>query len=137
LECCDSFAALSFCLSARSAAQKSIIPDRKTKRRIIAALQKRQTDNAVLGSSNARWIGSSQDLLASQARCLPSCTPRLGLRSREFLLLRPQRPDEELYDLKADPHEQTNLAGEKKHAERLMKAQGDTKKFFGKPTLLK
>jgi N-sulfoglucosamine sulfohydrolase len=57
-----------------------------------------------------------------------------------------ERPAEELYDLEADPHERTNLVGEVQHAERLqamraelqewMKAQGDTKKFFGKPKLL-
>ena len=30
-----------------------------------------------------------------------------------------ERPREELYDLEADPHEQTNLAGEEQHAARL------------------
>lgn len=58
-----------------------------------------------------------------------------------------ERQAEELYDLQADPHETTNLAAEAKHRDRLaamrdelerwMAAQGDSKKYFGKPTLLK
>lgn len=58
-----------------------------------------------------------------------------------------ERPAEELYDLRVDPHEMTNLANEAKHQDRLvgmreelerwMTAQGDSKKYFGKPTLLK
>jgi N-sulfoglucosamine sulfohydrolase len=57
-----------------------------------------------------------------------------------------QRPQEEFYDLTADPFEQTNLAGDPKHAERLkqlraelekwMKDQGDEGKVFGRPRLL-
>ena len=55
------------------------------------------------------------------------------------------RPKEELYDLDADPHEQQNLAGDSRHAERLaamrdklaawMKSQGDTARVFGEPLL--
>jgi hypothetical protein len=58
-----------------------------------------------------------------------------------------ERPAEELYDLSADPHEQTNQAADPSHADRLrgmrkeldewMIEQGDNKKYFGKPTLLK
>lgn len=56
------------------------------------------------------------------------------------------RPAEELYDLRADPHEQRNLAAHAQHAARLntmraeleewMKAQGDQRTVFGKPRLL-
>jgi uncharacterized sulfatase len=57
-----------------------------------------------------------------------------------------QRPREELYDLAADPHEQTNLAAESEYAQRLaalrerlatwMKSQGDTGRVFNEPLLL-
>ena len=57
-----------------------------------------------------------------------------------------QRPREELYDLAADPHEQTNLAADPQHAERLaafrdklaawMKDQGDSARVFNEPLLL-
>lgn len=55
------------------------------------------------------------------------------------------RPAEELYDLSADPHELTNLAGDAAHAGQLaalraeldawMKEQGDAGKIYGKPRL--
>ncbi|MEX2174592.1 MAG: sulfatase [Pirellulaceae bacterium] len=57
-----------------------------------------------------------------------------------------QRPREELYDLEADPHEQTNLAAAPAHAERLaamrekvtvwMAAQQDTSRVYGDPLLV-
>jgi len=57
-----------------------------------------------------------------------------------------ERPAEELYDLKSDPHELDNLAGDPKQANRLadmrrelkawMKQQGDKETVFGKPILL-
>ncbi len=57
-----------------------------------------------------------------------------------------ERPAEELYDLRNDPHEQSNLAAESKYAEQLaalrneldtwMKAQGDTQKVLAEPRLL-
>ncbi|MEX2140825.1 MAG: sulfatase [Pirellulales bacterium] len=57
-----------------------------------------------------------------------------------------QRPREELYDLTADPHEQHNIAGDRRNAERLaqmradierwMQDQSDTQKVFGKPRTL-
>ena len=56
-----------------------------------------------------------------------------------------ERPAEELYDLKSDPHELKNLATDPKQAKRLasmrtelkawMKAQGDQETIFGKPLL--
>ncbi len=57
-----------------------------------------------------------------------------------------EHPAEELYDVKTDPHEMRNLAGEPKHSAVLrelrgkvrawMKAQGDEGKVFGNPRLL-
>jgi N-sulfoglucosamine sulfohydrolase len=57
-----------------------------------------------------------------------------------------ERPAEELYDLRTDPFEQTNLAADPTHAERLarmsseldawMLKQGDQQEVFGKPLLL-
>ena len=57
-----------------------------------------------------------------------------------------ERPREELYDLAADPHEQSNLAAEPTHAKRLaamrerlaawMKEQGDSGRVFSEPLLL-
>ena len=56
-----------------------------------------------------------------------------------------KRPSEELYDLKADPHEVHNLAADPKQSRRLssmrdelkawMKSQGDRETVFGKPLL--
>jgi uncharacterized sulfatase len=56
------------------------------------------------------------------------------------------RPAEELYDLFSDPHEQTNLAADPQHAEKLaalrvdldawMKAQGDQQQVLAEPRLL-
>jgi len=56
------------------------------------------------------------------------------------------RPADELYDLASDPHEQRNLAGDPKHAEKLtalrtelgawMTAQGDRQQVLAKPRLL-
>jgi arylsulfatase A-like enzyme len=58
-----------------------------------------------------------------------------------------QRSREELYDLTNDPHEQKNLAGDRRHAERLaemrailqrwMQEQGDKQTVFGKPRTLR
>jgi uncharacterized sulfatase len=57
-----------------------------------------------------------------------------------------ERPAEELYDLKSDPHEMHNLAADPKQSSRLasmrgevkewMKQQGDTQTVFGKPLLI-
>jgi N-sulfoglucosamine sulfohydrolase len=57
-----------------------------------------------------------------------------------------ERPREELYDLRADPDEQRNLAGDPKHTARLaemrkelaswMREQGDKETVFNKPRLL-
>ena len=57
-----------------------------------------------------------------------------------------ERPAEELYDLRADPHEEKNLAADPKHASRLaelrgqvdawMKESGDPAKTYGEPRLL-
>lgn len=57
-----------------------------------------------------------------------------------------QRPAEELYDVVADPHEVTNLAGDPKHGDTLrsmrdrlrtiMKQQGDEGRVYGNPRLL-
>ena len=57
-----------------------------------------------------------------------------------------RRPSEELYDLRADPHEQQNLAGDARHAalrtsmrqelESWMTSQGDKRTVFNKPRLL-
>ena len=57
-----------------------------------------------------------------------------------------QRPGEELYDLRSDPHELRNLATEASHAARLaamraevtawMKANGDEGRTYGEPRLL-
>ena len=56
------------------------------------------------------------------------------------------RPKEELYDLRNDPAEQENLAGQSAHAERLkelqdelekwMNSQGDKRTVFNSPRLL-
>ena len=56
------------------------------------------------------------------------------------------RPKEELYDLRTDPHETTNLAADPQHAERLkkmrseleawMNEQGDQRTVYGEPRLL-
>lgn len=56
------------------------------------------------------------------------------------------RPEEELYDLRADPHEQQNLAGDPQHAtqrkkmraelEQWMQQQGDRRTVFNEPRLL-
>jgi len=58
-----------------------------------------------------------------------------------------QRPAEELYDLRNDPFEQHNLASDPRHTARVkqmraeleewMKEQGDARKVFGQPRLLK
>jgi arylsulfatase A-like enzyme len=57
-----------------------------------------------------------------------------------------ERPAEEMYDLKADPHEQHNLAASAEHAQRLaamrnrltawMREQGDQETVFNRPLLL-
>jgi arylsulfatase A-like enzyme len=54
-----------------------------------------------------------------------------------------ERPKEELYDLRNDPHEQRNLAADPKHAKRLaqmraqleawMKSQNDSRRIFNQP----
>lgn len=58
-----------------------------------------------------------------------------------------ERPAEELYDVRADPHETRNLAGDPKHQATLvrmrnrlrevMKANGDEGKVYGNPRLLR
>jgi arylsulfatase A-like enzyme len=68
----------------------------------------------------------------------PNRTDRRGTSGPTY-----ERPKEELYDLRNDPHEQRNLAADPKHAKRLaqmraqleawMKSQNDSRKVFNTP----
>jgi uncharacterized sulfatase len=67
-------------------------------------------------------------------------------RAAEILKRYHERPAEELYDLKADPDEQHNLAADPQNEYRVqqmraeleawMRAQGDERKVFNEPRLL-